>query len=98
MHPGKYWRQSKELKKWLGKKGTVIASSVVHVAAPDQSALTPYSYVIIDFGSEKREFMGADHQVFVEGDEVECVLRKMVTLETEGLIPYGVKVKKVVRK
>lgn len=95
MHPGKYWRDSKQLRGWLGKKGTVITSSIVHVAAPDQTAFTPYSYVLVDFKDQRHEFMGVDHQTFSNGDEVICVLRKIGITPPNGLIPYGIKVKKV---
>jgi uncharacterized OB-fold protein len=95
MKPPQYWRQNKEWKKWIGKKGTVLASTIVRVSAPEQSAFTPYSYVLVDFGNEKREFMGVGHQTFEIGDTVECVLRKIAVLADHELIPYGVKVQKI---
>ncbi len=95
MKPPQYWRQNKDWKNWIGKKGTVIASTIVRVAAPERAAFTPYSYVLVDFKSEKHEFMGTGHEVFKSGDEVICVLRKTAVLEDHELIPYGIKVEKV---
>lgn len=95
MHPAKYWRHTQTHKEWLGKKGVVIASSLVHVAAPTQSALTPYSYALVDFGNTKHEWMGADTTVLAAGDKVICVLRKTGNDTNHGLIPYGIKVKKI---
>lgn len=98
MKPAAYWRATTEWKTWLGRRGKVIASTVVTVAAPDQEIMTPYSYAIIDFDNEKKEMMGAGHDVLVAGDEVECVLRKMSVGESNELISYGIKVRKVVQR
>lgn len=94
MKPAQYWRQNKEWKKWLGRSGKVVASTIVRVAAPERTSFTPYSYVLVDFGQERHEFMGVGHQVFEIGQEVECVLRKIAVLSQEELIPYGIKVQK----
>lgn len=90
-----YWRENKTWAKWLGLQGTVIASSYVHVAAPSQEAMAPYSYVLVDFGDHQKEFMGAAHQTFEVGDKVECVLRKTGVTSSESLIQYGIKVQKI---
>jgi hypothetical protein len=49
----------------------------------------------VDFGKEKIECMGVDHQHIQPGDEVVCVLRRLYVPNEEELIPYGIKVKKV---
>ena len=95
MKPPQYWRQNKDWKNWLGKRGKVIASTIVRVSAPEQSAFTPYSYVLVDFGNERHEFMGEGHAVFEINDEVQCVLRKISVLADHELIPYGIKVQKI---
>lgn len=94
MKPAAYWRQSKTWQQWLGRTGTVIASTSIHVAPPQLAAFVPYSYVIVDFGSEKMEFMGAGQDELRVGDEVICVLRKLCVPSDEALIPYGIKVVK----
>jgi uncharacterized OB-fold protein len=96
MHkPAGYWRSTDDWKYWLGKQGTVVALTVVHVAPPHLKDFAPYSYVIVEFDGERRECIGADHQEFKVGDKVECVLRKMSVPSKEQLIPYGIKVAKV---
>lgn len=98
MKAPQYWRSHPEWQKWLGRKGTVIASTLIRVAAPEMSELLPYSYVLVEFGdgktSHKKELMGAGHEVFAVGDTVECVLRKVAVPRGHELIPYGVKVTK----
>jgi uncharacterized OB-fold protein len=94
MKPAQYWRMNKEWKNWLGKSGTVMASTVVRVYAPSPSVFTPYSYVLVDFGGEKKEFMGAGQEIFEVGEKVVCVLRKVAVPEKHDLIPYGIKVAK----
>ncbi len=95
MNPAQYWRSSKTWQKWLGKTGTVLSSSVVHVASAEFAACAPYSYALIDFGNEKHEFMGVDQEILAAGDQVQCVFRKMETPQLEALIPYGMKVQKI---
>ncbi len=95
MQPAQYWRQSKDWSTWLGREGTVIGSTQVRVAAPERSALTPYAYVLIDFGSERRSFMGVGHQPLQVGDRVRCVLRKTAVTDKNDLIAYGIRVEKM---
>jgi uncharacterized OB-fold protein len=93
--PAKYWRSTQTWKEWLGKRGRVVASTIINVAEPHLKDMAPYSYVIVDFGKEKKEFMGVVNQTFSAGDEVECVLRRFSVPEKSELIQYGIKVSKV---
>lgn len=95
MKPAQYWRANKIWHAWLGKQGTVVASTIIHVAGTKQSYLTPYSYVIVDFGEEKKEFMSVSRETLEIGDTVICVLRKTAQTEAHELIEYGIKVTKV---
>lgn len=95
MQPAQYKRTTKHWNKWIGKTGKVIVATTVQVAPPEQARFKPYSYVLVDFGDEKHEFMGSGHEVFVSGDLVECVLRKTTAGDERGLIGYGIKVRKV---
>jgi uncharacterized OB-fold protein len=95
MKPATYWRQNKTWSTWLGKTGTVVASTRVRVAAPNRTQLLPYSYVLVSFEDEKREFMAAGHEKLSVGDEVTCVLRKMSVPDEKGIIEYGIKVKRI---
>ncbi len=95
MHPAQYKRKTLDWNKWIGKKGVVVVSTMIQVAPPEQARFKPYSYVLVDFGRESHEFMGAGHATFVPGDEVECVLRKNSAGDEKGLIGYGIKVRKI---
>jgi len=95
MQPARYWRDNKTWKVWVGKRGTVVVSTVVTVSSPEHAAFQPYSYVLVNFGTQQHEFMGSGHETFQEGDKVECALRKITSGDDRSLIGYGIKVKKV---
>ena len=86
-----YWRSNKLWPKYLGKKGIVKAVSMMEVAATDQIELLPYSYLLVDLGDEKLSVMGAAHEEFVIGDQVELVLRKIKKEAKQDIIIYGLK-------
>lgn len=92
MKAAQYFRASNHWSKWIGKKGKVVASTVIYVAAPQHAHQVPYSYVIVDLGQEKKEFMGAGREILEVGDQVVCVLRKESKASPEGIIDYGIKV------
>ncbi len=86
-----YWRSNQLWAKYLGKKAKVIAVSMMEVAATDQTDLLPYAYLLVKIGSEKISLMGAAHQEFQIGDQVELVLRKIKKESTKDIIVYGLK-------
>ena len=86
-----YWRSNQFWSKNLGKKAKVVAVSMMEVAATDQSELLPYAYLLVDLGDEKISVMGAAHEHFKIGDEVELVLRKIKKEATKDIIIYGLK-------
>jgi len=103
MQPAEYYRCSKTWKKWLGKTGRVVASSVIRVTTPEFESSTPYSYVIADIQispkkTERHGFVSVSGQEFEIGDHLICVLRRMGQVDDSSLIPYGIKVKKIGQK
>lgn len=94
MQAARYWRENKTWKDWIGRKGKVIVSTLVYTVNPQQLQFAPYSYVLVDFGGDRHEFMGAGHEEFSAGDLVVCVLRKLAIPKSHELIPYGIKVKR----
>lgn len=93
--PVQYWRANKEWAPWLGKRGRVVASTLIRVAEGPFSAWAPYSLVLVEFAhGERREFMGVGHDVCEPGEKVECVLRRLDTTDAREVIPYGLKVQK----
>jgi len=95
MKPAKYWRLNKQWQNYLGKMGKVIAATKIHVSTPEHQVFVPYNYVIVDFGDEKKEFMGNANGDLTVGDKVECVLRKIQEPDEKGLVTYGIKVRKI---
>lgn len=95
MKPAMYWRASKQWAKWLGKRGEVIAASQMQVAVPELANWTPITLALVDFGTERHEFMVAGQGVVTSGDQVECVLRKLSQPDEQGVIAYGIKVQKI---
>ncbi len=86
-----YWRSNQNWAKYLGKRGKVLAVSMMEVAATDQVELLPYAYLLIELDKERISLMGAAHQEFMVGDEVEIVLRKIKKEAQQEVICYGLK-------
>ncbi len=95
MKPAMYWRASKQWSKWLGRRGEVISATQMEVAIPEISPWTPITFALVDFGTERHEFMVAGQATVQSGDQVECVLRKLSVPDEKGVISYGIKVQKV---
>ena len=95
MKPAQYYRENKNWSLWLGKVGTVVASTYIRVSSPEFEPFTPYSFVLVDFGDQKKELMGAGHEQLAVGDKVQCVLRKLATSGQQEIIAYGIKAKGV---
>ena len=89
-----YWRARTQWSAWLGRKGTVVASTLIRVGTPALDASTPYPYVIVDFGDERRSFMGVGHEELIPGETVECVWRRIGEVAAHEVIPYGIKVQR----
>ncbi|MEA2057021.1 MAG: hypothetical protein U9O78_04960 [Patescibacteria group bacterium] len=95
INPAKYWRENKKWPKWVGKIGVVEVSTFVKIASEENSLQQPYSFAVVQFGKEKKEFVGVGHEQFESGDRVEVVLRRKVTKNETNLINYQLKIKKI---
>lgn len=85
------WRENKKWSKHLGKEGKVLSATLMEVAASDQMAFLPYSYLVIDLGKEKISVMGVSGESFTIGDRVQIVLRKIKKEASSEIIVYGLK-------
>jgi len=94
MKPATYWRKNKKWTEWLGKKGKIIASTLIYVSSDKQKNFTPYSLALVDFKTKKHIFMGASRECFQKGELVKCVFRKLSDSKASGLINYGIKIEK----
>jgi uncharacterized OB-fold protein len=95
INPAKYWRRNKDWPNWLGRRGEVEVSTRIKVASEEFSLNQPYSFVLVKFEQEKKEFVGVGHEQFKPGDRVEVVLRRQLRQDDGGLIDYRLKVKKL---
>lgn len=94
--PVQYWRANKQWSQWLGKRGTVVASTLIRVAEGALAAWTPYPFVLVEFTDGTRhEYMGTGNQAYEPGDTVECVLRRLAVAGSHEVIPYGIKVQRI---
>jgi uncharacterized OB-fold protein len=94
--PANYWRSSQKWQQLLGKKGKVVASTIIRVSSAALANQVPYAYLVVDFGDHKAELMGTDDLHFQPGEEVECVLRKIAASNEDEVVAYGIKVAKVI--
>ncbi len=95
MKPAQYWRLNKDWAKWHGRRGEVIAVTNMQVSLPALADWTPTSFALVDFGTERHEFLVTGQDTLQSGDQVECVLRKLGQPDETGVIAYGIKVKKI---
>ncbi len=96
IHPAKYWRNAKQTKLYLGRKGTVVVATYIRSAGIGYQLSTPYSFAVVKLDDgEKVELMGVGHEKLEVGDKIECVLRKVPTNDSSGLIEYIIKAKKI---
>ena len=94
-YPAEYWRANKEWSKWIGKEGEVVASTVIRVPPLMLQNMATYTFSIVKFDDEYREFAGVDEEVLKTGDKVKCVFRRIADTDGKGVIMYGIKVKKI---
>jgi uncharacterized OB-fold protein len=90
-----YWRSNKNWQDLIGQVGVVLSNTFIRVAPPDQEALAPYSYLLVDFSGKKVELMGVAHQEFEIGDQVKAVLRKIKKEQAADVLVYGLKAEKI---
>lgn len=90
-----YWRYNRQWATLIGQQGTVIVSTQVWVAPPDQEVFAPYDYVLVDIAGRHLEMMGCCGEHFTAGETVRIVLRKLAQDKKSAVIQYGLKVQKV---
>lgn len=96
--PVKIWRNQKHIAAMLGREGKIISWTIVRVPPSGFSSLAPYPVVIVKLRDNKR--MSAQLVDFTDrdlkfGTRVRAVLRRISEPSTEGVIPYGIKVRPI---
>lgn len=98
--PVKIWRNQKRIAGLLGQEGRIVSWTVVRVPPVGFSSLAPYVVAIIELAGGERITaqlvdLPAGRQVGEDltGMKVCLVVRRISDPPTEGVIPYGIKVK-----
>ena len=103
MHsPVKLWRNQKKTASLVGKTGKIVSWTVVRLPPAGFSDQAPYPVVVVELESGRRitaqlvdpsKRSGQDGTEDLMGLKVITVVRRVVQPTTEGVIPYGIKVK-----
>lgn len=95
--PVKIWRNQVNIRKALGKVGTIESFTIIRVPPAEFENQAPYPVVLVNFGSEKMvgQLVDYEKEQLKVGQKVQAVLRKIKNPSVEGIIPYGVKFKPV---
>jgi uncharacterized OB-fold protein len=96
--PVKIWRNQKYIASMLGREGTIVSWTVIRVPPGGFSSLAPYPVVIVDLVGGERitaQLVDWNEENLIVGQRVKVVVRRICEPTTEGVIPYGIKVKPV---
>lgn len=80
----------------LGREGKLVSWTVVRVPPTGFSSLAPYPVVIVEFEEGKRitaQLVDWTEKDLAFGVKVKVVVRRVSDPPTEGVIPYGIKVR-----
>ncbi len=96
--PVKIWRNQKYIAGMLGREGTIVSWTVIRVPPAGFSNLAPYPVVIVDLvggGRITAQLVDWSEEDIADGRRVKVIVRRISEPTTEGIIPYGVKVKPI---
>jgi len=80
----------------LGRGGTIVSWTVIRVPPGGFSSLAPYPVVVVDItggGRITAQLVDWNESDLAVGRKVRVVVRRISEPSTEGIIPYGIKVK-----
>ncbi len=96
LSPVKLWRNQKKVADLVGKTGRIVAWTVVRVPPADFTDQAPYPVAIVELDGGGRlmaQLVDSDAGHLKVGQKVITVVRRIIKPNTEGVIPYGIKVK-----
>lgn len=96
--PVQVWRTTKELHKYLGKKGKIVVWTRIFVAPAGFESELPYVVAVVEFedGSRKTlQVIDYTEEQLKPGHDVITAIRRIGKAGPEEVITYGVKVKPV---
>jgi len=82
----------------IGKTGTIVAFTLIRVPPADFGYQAPYPVAIVALeGGESIcvQIVDYDNGDLVVGQKVITVVRRTIQSQTDGIIPYGIKVKPI---
>ena len=96
--PVKIWRNQKHIATLLGQEGKIITWTIVRVPPTGFSSLAPYPVAVVELVNGKRmtaQMVDWSPDDLDFGKPVKLVVRKIAEPSTEGVIPYGIKIKPI---
>lgn len=97
--PVKLWRNQKKIASLVGKTGKIVAFTLIRVPPAGFSDQAPYPVVVValDEGLQGKritaQLVDWQPEHLAAGQQVVTVVRRVIHPNTEGVIPYGIKVK-----
>ncbi|MEK9143696.1 MAG: OB-fold domain-containing protein [Patescibacteria group bacterium] len=98
LSPVKLWRNQKKVGEMLGRTGKIISWTTVRVPPADFSDQAPYPVALVELDGGGRitaQLVDWEDQNLKTGQKVANVVRRIIKPNTEGVIPYGIKVKPI---
>ena len=96
LSPVKIWRNQKKIKTLLNKEGKIISFTKVFVPPAGFEAQAPYVVAIVELQDGIRiiaQLIEWEENDLKTGMKIITVLRRTKDPGTEGIIPYGIKLK-----
>ena len=96
LSPVKIWRNQKKTASLIGKTGKIVSWTVIRVPPADFTDQAPYPVVLVELTEGKRiiaQLVDYDSENLKQGQKVKTVIRRVIKPNSEGIIPYGIKVK-----
>ncbi|MDP1722408.1 MAG: OB-fold domain-containing protein [Candidatus Gottesmanbacteria bacterium] len=94
--PVKLWRNQKKIAELVGKTGVVISFTVIRVPPADFTDQAPYPVALVQLDRGERitaQMVDWEEKHLVIGTPVITIVRRVMSPSTDGVIPYGIKVK-----
>lgn len=98
--PVKIWRNQKKVASLVGKTGRIVSWTIIRVPPSDFTDQAPYPVVLVELEDRSRiqaQLVDWKTEDLTVGCPVVTVIRRMIRPNADGVIPYGIKVKPVIR-
>lgn len=96
LSPVKIWRNQKDVARLVGQVGKIVGWTVIRVPTGDFTDQAPYPVVLVTLSNGTRvtvQLVDWEPRHLTIGQRVMTVIRRVVQPNTDGVIPYGLKVK-----